>query len=320
LSLQEKPGTEAVELFRFARDQVVVNVAGVKIGGQPGEWPTALCGTIFYQGQGIVEDEEKGTFDEEAAAGLIDRQTALSEETGNPAVLHIYARTPEAFGRYLDFVDPLWSGPIILDSADARTRIAMAEAVSEVGLADRCIYNSIGLATAEREEEALADFEIDSAIILGYNPADSTVEGTIKALEAGGAGRSGGLIDLGRRLGMNNLLIDPGVVPLGDGAGRSLRATVLAKARFGLPTGSGIHNAVSSWRWLREMGREARNACDAASAGLEILAGGDYILYGPIERVGEVFPVAAMVDILVSEAVGDLDVWPAAGHPVGRLI
>ncbi|MGB3944127.1 MAG: tetrahydromethanopterin S-methyltransferase subunit H, partial [Methanothrix sp.] len=161
-------------MFRFARDQEVVNVAGVKIGGQPGENPTALCGTIFYQGHGIVEDEVKGTFDEEAAAGLIARQTALSEETGNPAVLHIYARTPEAFGRYLDFVDPLWSGPLILDSADAGTRIAMGQAVSEVGLADRCIYNSIGLATTDREEEALAHFEVDSAILLGYNPADST--------------------------------------------------------------------------------------------------------------------------------------------------
>ena len=320
MAREHKFSFEAVELFRFARDQEVVNVAGVKIGGQPGENPTALCGTIFYQGHGIVEDEVKGTFDEEAAARLIDRQTALSEETGNPAVLHIYARTPEAFGRYLDFVDGLWSGPLILDSADAGTRIAMAEAVSEVGLADRSIYNSIGLATTDREEEALAHFEVDSAILLGYNPADSTVEGTIKALEEGAAGRRGGLIDLARLLGMNNLLIDPGVVPLGDGAGRSLRATVLAKARFGLPTGSGIHNAVSSWRWLREKGRDARHVCDAASAGLEILAGGDYILYGPIERASEVFPVAAMADILVCEAVGDLDVWPAAGHPIERLI
>jgi tetrahydromethanopterin S-methyltransferase subunit H len=161
-----------VELFRFARDQEVVNVAGVKIGGQPGENPTALCGTIFYQGQRLVEDPVRGRFDEGAAEGLIEGQTALSEETGNPAVLHIYARTREAFGRYLDFVDGLWSGPLILDSAEAGTRIAMAEAVSEIGLADRCIYNSIGIATTPQEEEALAHGEVDSAILLGYSPAD----------------------------------------------------------------------------------------------------------------------------------------------------
>ena len=39
------------------------------------------------------------------AEDLIDRQRALSEETGNPAVLHLYARTPEAFDRYLDFIE-----------------------------------------------------------------------------------------------------------------------------------------------------------------------------------------------------------------------
>ncbi|HPY72649.1 MAG TPA: tetrahydromethanopterin S-methyltransferase subunit H [Methanothrix sp.] len=309
-----------MELFRFARDQEVVNVAGVKIGGQPGENPTALCGTIFYQGQRIVEDEDRGLFDELTAEELICRQRALSEETGNPAILHLYSKTPEAFGRYLEFVDGLWSGPLILDSAEAGTRIAMAELVSEIGLADRCIYNSIGIATTPEEEVALAHGEVDSAILLGYSPADSTVEGTIRALAEGGPGRKEGLVDLARRLEINNILIDPGVVPLGDGAGRSLRATVLAKARFGLPAGSGIHNAVSSWRWLRSREANARRACDAASAGLEILAGGDFVLYGPIERAGIVFPVAAMTDILVSEAAKDLEVWPAAGHPIGRLI
>ncbi len=307
-------------MYRFAKDQSVVNVAGVKIGGQPGENPTALCGTIFYQGHKILEDEDEGTFDEKAAWDLIDRQTTLSEETGNPPVLHLYAKTPEAFGRYLDFVEGAWSGPIILDSADPETRIGMANLVSEIGYADRCIYNSISLGMTSREEEALAHSEIDSAILLAYNPADTTVEGTMKALDKGGAGRGAGLIETARGLGMKSLLIDPGVVPLGDGAGRSLRSTVLAKAKYGLPTGSGIHNAVSSWRWLRSKERDTRLTCDAASAGLEILAGGDYVLYGPIERAGEVFPVAAMTDILVSEAAKDLEVWPAAGHPIERLI
>jgi tetrahydromethanopterin S-methyltransferase subunit H len=309
-----------VKLYRFAKDQSVANVAGVKIGGQPGENPTALCGTTFYQGHRIVEDEDEGIFDDLAAEALIGSQTELSEETGNPAILHLYAKTPKAFGRYLDFVEGIWSGPLILDSADPETRIEMADLVSEIGYADRCIYNSISLGMTGREEEALAKSEIDSAILLAYNPADSSVEGTIRALEKGGAGRGTGLIEIAHGLGMNNLLIDPGVVPLGDGAGRSLRATVLAKARFGLPTGSGIHNAVSSWRWLKSKEKTARDACDAASAGLEILAGGDYVLYGPIERAGEAFPVAAMADILVSEAVKDLEVWPAAGHPIGRLI
>ncbi|MDD1758988.1 MAG: hypothetical protein LUQ44_00125, partial [Methanothrix sp.] len=97
-------------MFRFKREQSVVNVSGVKFGGQPGELPTVLCGTIFYQGQKIVHNEELGAFDHEAAEVLICRQAELSEETGCPAVLHIYARTSEAFERYLDFAEQVWSG------------------------------------------------------------------------------------------------------------------------------------------------------------------------------------------------------------------
>ena len=35
-------------MFKFQKEQEIVNIAGVKIGGQPGELPTVLAGTIFY--------------------------------------------------------------------------------------------------------------------------------------------------------------------------------------------------------------------------------------------------------------------------------
>jgi len=298
---------------------LVANVAGVRIGGQPGENPAALCGTIFYKGHKIVEDEDKGVFDQDGAEVLINRQATLSEETGNPAVLHLYAKTAAAFRRYLDFVDLIWDGPLILDSADPQTRSSMANLVSEIGYADRSIYNSISLGTRRPEEEVLAYSEIDSAILLAYNPADSSVEGTLKVLEEGGSGQRG-LVDLARSAGMTNLLIDPGVVPMGDGAGKALRVSVVAKARLGLPVGSGIHNAVSAWSWLQEKDALVRRCCDSASAALQILSGGDFVLYGPIENAGTVFPVAAMTDIFVSEAVDDLEIVPAAGHPAQRLV
>ncbi|MDD2755315.1 MAG: tetrahydromethanopterin S-methyltransferase subunit H, partial [Methanothrix sp.] len=43
-------------MFRFSKDQSIVNVAGVKFGGQCGQLPSVLCGTIFYQGHKIVAD------------------------------------------------------------------------------------------------------------------------------------------------------------------------------------------------------------------------------------------------------------------------
>lgn len=307
-------------MFRFKREQSVVNVGGVKFGGQPGELATVLCGTIFYQGHRIVKDEERGLFDRERAEWLVARQAELAEETGCPVVLHLYARTKEAFERYLDFAETAWGGPLIIDSADCAVRAAAAGLVSELGYADKAIYNSISLATSDEEAEAVGDSEIDSAILLAYNPAEPGVEGSLKVLETGGSVREKGLIPLAKELGFANLLVDPGALPLGSGAGAALRFSVVAKARLGLPVGSGIHNAVSTWGWLREKEKTVKRSCDAAAAGMQLLSAADFLLYGPIENADFIFPAAAMADILIAEAVRDLDVLPEAGHPLHRLV
>jgi len=294
-------------------------VAGVRFGGQPGEHPTCCAGTIFYQGHRVVEDEEKGIFDRGRAEELVMRQAELSSITGNPALLHIYARTAEAFERYLTWSEQIWEGGLIIDSAHPAARIEMARLVSELGYADKVIYNSLSLATTEEEMAALGSSELDSAILLAYNPVDSSVDGCMAALETGGGLRERGLIPLARDLGMTNLLLDPGALPIGSGAGSALRFSVVAKARLGLPTGSGIHNAVSAWPWLKERTRETKRCCDSAACSLQILSAGDFLLYGPIEDAEFIFPVAAMADIMVAEAVKDLEVWPVSTHPFYRL-
>ena len=307
-------------MFRFKNEQSIVNVAGVRFGGQPGSLPTVLCGTIFYQGHRIVEDDERGIFDHAAAERLVIRQAELSGDTGCPAVLHIYARTIPALLKYLDFAETVWSGPFIIDSVESSTRSAALSVLSEMGYADKAIYNSISLATDEAEAGALQDFEVDSAIVLAYNPGVPGVEGAMQILETGGMVKEEGLIPLAKRLGISNILIDPGVVPLGSGAGSALRFSVVAKSRLGLPVGSGIHNAVSSWQWLREKERTTRKCCDAAAACMQLAMGGDFLLYGPIESCEIIFPAAAMADILVAEAVRDLEVYPEATHPLFRLV
>ncbi len=307
-------------MFRFKNKQSIVNVGGVRFGGQPGSLPTVLCGTIFYQGHRIVEDDESGIFDHAAAERLVIRQIELSGETGCPFVLHIYARTVPALLKYLDFTERIWSGPFIIDSAERSTRSAALSVLSEMGYADRAIFNSISIATDEAEARALLENEVDSAIILAYNPGVPGVEGAMQILENGGQVSDEGLIPLAGRLGISNILIDPGVVPMGSGAGSSLRFSVVAKSRLGLPVGSGIHNAISSWQWLLNKEKVTRRCCDAAAACMQLAMGGDFLLYGPIEGGEVIFPAAAMADILVAEAVRDLEIYPEASHPLFRLV
>ena len=132
--------------------------------------------------------------------------------------------------------------------------------------------------------------------------------------------REKGLLAAAGEMGMRNLLIDPAVLPLGSGAGSALRFSVTAKARLGLPVGSGIHNAVSSWPWLSKKEMAARKCCDAAAGAMQLLAGADFLLYGPIESADIIFPAAALADILIAEAVRDLEITPGEGHPLHRLV
>ena len=59
-------------MFKFDKEQEIFDFAGVKMGGQPGEYPTVLCGTIFYGGHNIISDELTGVFDKSRAETLVN--------------------------------------------------------------------------------------------------------------------------------------------------------------------------------------------------------------------------------------------------------
>jgi len=49
-------------MFKFDKEQKVFDLGGTTIGGQPGEYPTVLFGSMFYNRHKIVTDEDKGVF------------------------------------------------------------------------------------------------------------------------------------------------------------------------------------------------------------------------------------------------------------------
>ena len=53
---------------------------------------------------------------------------------------------------------------------------------------------------------------------------------------------------------------------------------------------------------------------------MQLLSAADYLLYGPIEMADVIFPAAAMADILIAEAVRDLDIAPGEAHSLHRLV
>ena len=138
-------------MFKFDKEQAVFDFAGVKMGGQPGEYPTVLNGIIFYFGQDIISDESLGVFDKSKAETLVNDIAEISDTTGNPYILEMRSKTPEAISKYIEFIGDVCDAPFIIEALSDEARIAGAKYADDVGLADRAIYQSINITTTQSE-------------------------------------------------------------------------------------------------------------------------------------------------------------------------
>ncbi|MHA2601853.1 MAG: tetrahydromethanopterin S-methyltransferase subunit H [Candidatus Thorarchaeota archaeon SMTZ1-83] len=311
-------------MFFFEKEQYIYNVGGVKVGGNLGETPTVLVGTIFYGGHKIVRDAAKGEIDKKTAEDMIITQIEMSDTTGNPAMVQVFSEYNSAMEKYLDFIAGLTDAPFLIDSTQPGVRIAGLRYTEEVGLVDRAVYNSINVAASEDEIEALRDIRHDCAIVLAFNPQDPSIAGRRAVLESGTAAFDQGLLSLCEDIGVTKPLIDTAITAMGAGAGSAASFTFVAKTIYGHPVGSGIHNAPSSWTWLRKYrktNREAFKVCDIASNLLVQSMGANFLLYGPIENAGVVFPAVAMADIFSAESARlEIGLEPPESHPFKKLL
>ena len=322
-------------MFLFDKKQDVYDIAGLKIGGQPGEYATVLCGTIFYAKHYLVEDPDKGIFDKKAAEDVLKKQEEFSDLTGNPCIMQIFSESPEAMEKEIEFCTGVSDVPFLIDSTVSETKTAGLKYADEVGLSGKAVYNSINISCTEEELEAIKNSRIEASIVLAFNPKDATVAGKIDLLETGAGTMEKGLISLARDMGITKPLCDAATLPIGAGAGSSVAAGFAVKSKFGVPVGLGIHNAPSAWTWLKEfrkshatkgpkgwegLGQDVLQICDVASNIMPVIAGHDFVLYGPIENAPRAFPLVGMADMIVSEAnTAEHEVEAVAPHPVTQM-
>ncbi|MBR3198164.1 MAG: tetrahydromethanopterin S-methyltransferase subunit H, partial [Methanobrevibacter sp.] len=158
---------------------------------------------------------------------------------------------------------------------------------------------------------------------LGFNPMTPGVEGKIEIWETGGAVIDQGILEMADECGITKPWMDVAVTPLGQGAGPAVRTAYAVKAKWGYPVGSGIHNVPSAWDWLRAYKKEHKEAwpvCDIGSNIVQQMAGGDFVLFGPIENARLAFPACGMADIMIAEAAKDIGTEPVEEHPINNLL
>lgn len=305
-------------MFTFRREQRIVEITPkVRLGGQPGELPTVLIGTIFYSGHSIIRDPSTGEFDESRAEDLINRAVELSEATGNPQVIDVVGPTPETLIERIEFVADRCDAPFLVDGPSAQVRIPVVKHLSEVGLLSRAVYNSIDEHTGEEEVRSLRDHGVKSAVLLAFHMRKVWPEDRIDVLK-GFNGRRG-LLELAEEAGVENKLIDTAVLDLAS-IGLAAKAIHLCKEEFGLPCGCGPSNATYTWRRRKALPKQVFQVCDSAVDVVTQLQGADFILYGPIEEAERVFPSCALVDALIAYANRRCGIRPRTGdHPFYKI-
>jgi tetrahydromethanopterin S-methyltransferase subunit H len=300
-------------MFKFNTKQNVYEIGKIKIGGQPGELPTVLIGSIFWLGQKMVQDANKGIFDAKQAENIINNMETLSDLTGVPFAFDIVGTTDEAFSKYIPFLAEHSEAPLMLDAMSPKTRMAGAEIVKNAGLQDRCIYNSFYKGVSKVEAEKVKECGITASIVLADNPKDNSLEGKMQVLEE--------VLALAKEGGITKPLIDTAIPAFEPAMGTAVRAIPKIKEKYGHPTGVGTGNVVTTMGWVKaHVAKEFRLGTRTATNAIMQTLGANWLMFGPAEQSDYVFPAIAIVDTYIASAMGDLDIRPLhEQHPIYKI-
>jgi tetrahydromethanopterin S-methyltransferase subunit H len=138
----------------------------IKLGYGHFELPPILIGTMFYQGQTLVDRKNASIFDTGKAKKRIDLQKSLAHQYKLPDLVEISAITPEAMVNYLEFYLDNYDPPFVLGgSFDAK--VAGIEYLDAHGIKpEDYVYNSISNLKNKKELDLLEKNRIQSVVIL----------------------------------------------------------------------------------------------------------------------------------------------------------
>jgi tetrahydromethanopterin S-methyltransferase subunit H len=301
-------------LFKFGRRQEIFDIGGVRIGGQPGELPTVLIGSIFHERQKIVKDRYLGIFDKIEAERLINIQEEMSNKTGVPYMLDVVGETSKTLIRYIEFVASITNSPFLINGPNASVRVEAANYVREVGLQDKAVYNSINYTLNEEEIKAIKGTGLKAAIVQAFNPRNPYPDGMIQILE--GTLEKEGLIMRALRAGIEKPLIFTPVLDV-PSIGFAVYGVYIAKEKFGLPTGTAPIGVVGKWCKDKGLEKDVKIACRGGVLSLAQAMGANFIVYGSIAKAKHIFPICAVIDAIIAYHARSLGIKPLVkNHPL----
>lgn len=285
-------------MFKFRTEQKIIKVGNFRIGGQAGELPTALVGNIFYKGMPEITDHEKGEFDAASVLKWVRVCEQYSEKTGVPHCFDVMASFPEAMRKFVAFIAERSESVFLIDGANSDTRVAGLEAIRELGLQKRTVFNGVSPQTGQIELDAVHDAKVTASVLLAQNEIDYSPRGRISTLQGSDGQES--LIDKAKKAGIDRFLIDTIVFDVPSIA-HAIEAIRLVKDELGFPAGCSPANATYDWKASQDKTlRKSFVAYNASAHALAQLSGANFLIYGPLKQAPNVIPACAMTDAIIA--------------------
>ncbi|MBW1797009.1 MAG: tetrahydromethanopterin S-methyltransferase [Deltaproteobacteria bacterium] len=301
----------------FETEQKVCEIGGVKFGGQPGQYPTVVCSSIFQKGDRIFEGKRKEGFDEKRAEELLKAQDRLWAETGVPGMADIVANTAKEFELYVDFVTSVSDMPFCVDAWQMKPKLAGAAYCAEKGLLDRMFYNSLTVWEEDLETEIreISQMGVKHVLLVAFDMADQMPSGRIAGTRK--------ILDVIKKVGaeFESIFVDTSVMN-GPATAFCSVANRMIKEKWGFPTASAPSNGSYMWKKAREMwGFKGWSAVDAGLESLAAFMYHDMIFSGPMAGASRLFPAVAMADAFTATyAFAETKKLPELEtHPLNKL-
>ncbi len=300
-------------MFRYELKQRVCDIGGLKVGGQPGENPPLLIGSMFQKGDVLLESRKEHKFDKVGAKERIREMERSAQETGVPGIIAMVANTPDEMKTYIDFFASVTDMPFAIDIWVQKTRLAAAHYVAEQGIQDRLLYNSITPWDEDIEAQVaeIKQLGIKHVVVQVFDIEDKGSGGRVKSLKK--------MLPLVEKGNFDSILVDTSVMNLPT-TSLSMVANHLIKKEFGLPVGFAPSNGTYMWR--KSASEQDRGKFPAIDAGVHAISAivSDFLFYGPMTGTSRVFPaVAAATSMMAALAYEESGFLPGGNHPLNLL-
>ena len=277
-------------MFVFEAEQFAYDIGGVMVGGQPGEYPTVLCASIFYMGDKLILDEMAGEFDKDKAYEVVEAMKKMCEMAGVPLIIDMIGGSPKAMANYVEWIEPTGL-PFFIDGTTPPVRMAGATKAVELGIGDRCLFNSIGPETKQKEIDQVRELPLKTCIVMTHNAKVPTYQGKFDIAEE--------VLETADKAGFSQFIFDTAVLDLVE-PGPCSKTIWMLKNKYGYPAGcSPTHIVMDRWKFGRQKyGKLGYTTAKTSLATSIMMMGADYFMYG-IKQL-EIVPAMAMVDASIA--------------------